>query len=175
MRILSKISVIILLLFLTACYTSKRADKALNKAQINYPDLVAKKTALWYPCERFKGTSDSSQYNSFIKQLDSLNQLKIDTVYATIFDTLYGTKFDTIVKFKKCNDLLTSYRTIYKNAPVIHDTVIMVSTADKYTIQQLINQREEAHKKYDNSAKLNIWLLIALIVSIILHLFRNKL
>lgn len=161
---------IIFLIFLSACYTSKQADKALNKAQINFPELVAKKTSLWYPCERFKGTSDSSQYITFIKQIDSLNQLKIDSIF--IYDTL--NKIDTLVKFKKCNDIITKYRTIYKNAPVIHDTVIMVSTADKYTIQQMINEREEAHKKYDNSTKLNIWLLIALIVSILIHIFKRK-
>lgn len=163
--------------FLMGCYTQKKAEKELNKAQINYPEIVAKKSALWYPCSQFKGTSDSSAYILFIKQIDSLNQLKIDTVFATRFDTLYGTKFDTIVKFsalKKCQDILTRYRSIYKNVPAIHDTTIVVSTADKYTIQYLENEREEAHKKYDRSTKLNIWLLIALIVSILLHLLRNK-
>ena len=164
------ITIIFSIFFLAGCYTQKKAERSLNKAQINYPELVAEKSSLWYPCSQFKGTSDSTQYKSFVKQIDSLNELKIDSIY--FYDTL--TKFDTIVKLKKCQDLVTKYRTIYKNIPAIHDTIIMVSTADKYTIKYLENEREESHKRYDRSTKLNIWLLLALIVSILLHLFRKK-
>jgi hypothetical protein len=146
------------------CYTQKKAEKSLNKAQINYPELVAQKSSLWYPCSQFKGTSDSTAYKVFIKQIDTLNQLILDTI----------TKLDTIVKLRECQDLVTKYRTIYKNIPAIHDTTIMVSTADKYTIQYLQNEREQSHKRYNRSTQLNIWLLIALIISILLHLFRNK-
>lgn len=148
------------------CYTQKKAEKSLNKAQINYPELVAEKSALWYPCERFKGTSDSSQYKVFIKQIDTLNQLILDTIY----------KLDTLVNIKlvkDCQEIVWKYRTIYKNIPAIHDTVIMVSTADKYTIKYLENEREESHKRYDRSMKLNIWFLIALIVSLLIHIFRK--
>jgi len=157
------ITTIFITFFLLGCYTQKKAERSLNKAQINYPEIVAQKSSLWYPCERFKGTSDSSEYKVFIKQIDTLNQLKIDTIY----------KLDTLVKLKKCQDLVTKYRTIYKNIPAIHDTIIMVSSADKYTIQYLQNEREEAHKRYDRSMKLNIWLLIALVVSILMHFFKS--
>ena len=152
--------------FLMGCYTQKKAEKSLNKAQINYPELVAEKSALWYPCERFKGTSDSSQYKVFIKQIDTLNQLILDTIY----------KLDTLVNIKlvkDCQEIVWKYRTIYKNLPAIHDTVIMVSNADKYTIKYLENEREESHKRYDRSMKLNIWFLIALIVSLLIHIFRK--
>lgn len=164
MKIITNIFSIFFLVGLLGCYTQKKAERSLNKAQINYPEIVAQKTSLWYPCERFKGTSDSSQYKLFIKQIDTLNQLKIDTIY----------KLDTFVKLKKCQDLVTKYRTIYKNIPAIHDTVIMVSTADKYTIQYLQNEREESHKRYNRSTQLNIWLLIALIVSILIHIFKKR-
>jgi hypothetical protein len=50
----------------------------------------------------------------------------------------------------------------------------MVSTAEKYTIKYLENERQESHKRYDRSMKLNIWLLIALIVSLLVHLFKKK-
>lgn len=166
MRILTTILIIF---FLLGCYGPKKANKQLNKAQINFPEIVAEKSQLWYPCERFKGTSDSSQYNSFVKQIDSLNRLKLDSIF--IYDTLQ--KFDTIVKLKKCQDIITKYKTLYKTIPAIHDTVIMVSTAEKYTIKYLENEREDAHKRYDKSMKLNIWLLVALIVSILMHLFKS--
>lgn len=164
------ITTIFVTFFLLGCYTQKKAERSLNKAQINYPELVAEKSALWYPCSQFKGTSDSSQYKVFIKQIDSLNELKIDSIF--ILDTLM--KFDTVVKLSKCNDIIWKYKEIYKNLPAIHDTVIMVSTADKYTIKYLENEREESHKRYDRSTQLNIWLLIGLIVSILIHLFKKR-
>jgi len=161
------ITIIFSIFFLLGCYTQKIAERSLNKAQINYPELVAEKSALWYPCERFKGTSDSTAYKVFIKQIDTLNQLKIDTI----------TKLDTFVNVKlvkDCQEIVWKYRRIYTKLPAIHDTVIMVSTADKYTIKYLENDREESHKRYDRSMKLNIWLLIALIISILLHLFKKR-
>lgn len=161
------IAIIFSMFFLFGCYTQKKAEKSLNKAQINYPELVAQKSSLWYPCERFKGTSDSSAYKVFIKQIDTLNQLKLDTIY----------KLDTLVNIKlvkDCQEIVWKYRRIYTKIPAIHDTTIMVSTADKYTIQYLQNEREEAHKRYDRSTQLNIWLLVALIASILLHLLRSK-
>jgi hypothetical protein len=161
------IAIIFSIFFLFGCYTQKKAEKSLNKAQINYPELVAQKSSLWYPCSQFKGTSDSSAYKVFIKQIDTLNQLKIDTIF----------KLDTLVNIrlvKDCQDIVWKYRRIYTKLPTIHDTTIMVSTADKYTIQYLQNEREEAHKRYDRSTQLNIWLLVALIASILLHLLRSK-
>jgi len=161
------IAIIFSIFFLLGCYTQKKAEKSLNKAQINYPELVAQKSSLWYPCSQFKGTSDSTAYKVFIKQIDTLNQLKIDTIF----------KLDTLVNIrlvKDCQEIVWKYRRIYTKLPTIHDTTIMVSTADKYTIQYLQNEREEAHKRYDRSTQLNIWLLIALIASILLHLLRSK-
>lgn len=155
------------LFFLLGCYGPKQAEKALNKAQVYHPEVVAKKSALWYPCEQFKGTSDSSAYKVFIKQIDTLNRLQLDTIYK--LDTLVNVKL-----VKDCQDIVWKYRRIYTKVPVIHDTVIMVSTADKYTIKYLENEREESHKRYDRSMKLNIWLLIALIVSILVHLFKKR-
>jgi uncharacterized membrane protein SirB2 len=149
------------------CYTQKKAERSLNKAQINYPELVAQKSSLWYPCSQFKGTSDSTAYKVFVKQIDTLNQLKIDTIF----------KLDTLVNIrlvKDCQEIVWKYRRIYTKLPTIHDTTIMVSTADKYTIQYLQNEREQSHKRYNRSTQLNIWILIALIISILLHLFRNK-
>jgi hypothetical protein len=161
------IAIIFSIFFLLGCYTQKKAEKSLNKAQINYPELVAQKSSLWYPCSQFKGTSDSTAYKVFIKQIDTLNQLILDTI----------TKLDTVVNIrlvKDCQEIVWKYRRIYTKLPTIHDTTIMVSTADKYTIQYLQNEREEAHKRYDRSTQLNIWLLVALIASILLHLLRSK-
>jgi len=167
MKIITNIFSVFFLVGLLGCYTQKKAERSLNKAQINYPELVAQKSSLWYPCSQFKGTSDSSAYKVFIKQIDTLNQLILDTI----------TKLDTVVNIrlvKDCQDIVWKYRRIYTKLPTIHDTTIIISTADKYTIQYLQNEREEAHKRYDRSTKLNIWLLVALLISILLHLFRKN-
>lgn len=161
------ITTIFVTFFLLGCYTQKKAERSLNKAQVNYPELVAEKSALWYPCSQFKGTSDSSQYKAFIKQIDTLNRLQLDTIYK--LDTLVNVKL-----VKDCQEIVWKYRRIYTKVPAIHDTVIMVSTADKYTIKYLENEREQSHKRYDRSTQLNIWLLIALIVSILIHLFKKR-
>ena len=174
MKILSKYLAIFFLLGVLGCYTAKKADRQLNKAKINYPELVAGRMSMWFPYIQNKGKSDSSEYNLLKKELDSLNRLKID--YTDIkSDTIC--KYDTIKKYdtllKRYKEIIYKYRTIFKTIPAIHDTVIVSSSADKETIQRMIEEREDAHKRYDRSSKMNIYFLIALIVSILLHLFRN--
>ena len=175
MKILSKYLAIFFLLGVLGCYTAKKADRQLNKAKINYPNLVADKMALWYPYIQNKGKSDSSEYNVLKSQLDSLNRLKID--YTDIkSDTIC--KYDTIKKYdtllKRYKEIIYKYRTIFKTIPAIHDTVIVSSNAEKEIIQRMINEREDAHKRYDISSKLNIWFLIALIISLIVHILRKR-
>ena len=155
--------VIILLLLLSGCYSAKKAERQMNKAQINFPEVVATKSALWYPCIPIRTTSDSTQYNSWFDTINVLNDLRIDTIYQT----------DTIQLLKYNQRLVYKYRNIYKTLPVIHDTIVKQSMAQQTIIQELITDREKAHKKYDNSTKLNIWLLIALLISIFAHFFRN--
>jgi hypothetical protein len=155
--------VIILLLLLSGCYSAKKAERQMNKAQINFPEVVATKSALWYPCIPIKTTSDSSQYKYWFDTINVLNDLRIDTIYQT----------DTIQLLKYNQRLVYKYRNIYKTLPVIHDTIVKQSMAEQTIIQQLIADREKAHKKYENSTKLNIWLLIALLISIIVHFFRK--
>ena len=174
MKILSKYLAIFFLIGLLGCYTAKKADRQLNKAKINYPELVAGRMSMWFPYIQNKGKSDSSEYNLLKKELDSLNRLKID--YSDIkIDTVC--KYDTIKKYdtilKKYKEIIYKYRTILKTIPAIHDTVIVSSSADKEIIQRMIEEREDDHKRYDRSSKMNIYFLIALIVSILLHLFRN--
>ena len=155
--------VIILLLLLSGCYSVKKAERQMNKAQINYPEVVATKSALWYPCIPIKTTSDSSQYKSWFDTIKVLNDLRIDTIYQA----------DTIELLKYNQRLVYIYRNIYKNLPVIHDTIVKQSMAERTIIEQMISEREQAHKKYDNSTKLNLWLLMALLISIIAHFFRK--
>ena len=49
MKILSKYLAIFFLIGLLGCYTAKKADRQLNKAKINYPELVAGRMSMWFP------------------------------------------------------------------------------------------------------------------------------
>ena len=58
MKLLSKYLAIFFLLGVIGCYTAKKADRQLNKAKINYPELVSNRMALWFPYSQNKGKSD---------------------------------------------------------------------------------------------------------------------
>ena len=154
----------ILLLFLfTSCYSVKIANKQLNKAHETYPEATAKKCALWYPCEPFKAVSDSSEYKLWIQQVDSLNQLKIDTLI----------KFDTLVKYSlitDCQNIVTKYRDIIRKYPIIHDTIYKIDNAKliSMTIERdnALIDKAKYEVKYKVFLKISFWLLLFLILII---------
>ena len=153
----------ILLFLLASCYSVKVANKQLNKAQETYPEATAKKCALWYPCEPFKSTSDSSEYKLWIHQVDSLNQLKIDTLI----------KFDTLVKYSlitDCQKIVTKYRDVIRKYPIIHDTIYKIDNAKliSMTIERdkALIDRAKYEVKYKVFLKISFWLLLFLILII---------
>jgi len=154
----------ILLLFLfTSCYSVKKANKQLNKAQEIYAEATAKKCALWYPCEPFKSISDSSQYKLWIQQVDSLNQLKIDTLI----------KFDTVANIRLVTNwqkIVTKYRDVIRKYPVIHDTIYKIDNAKLISItierDNALIDRAKYEVKYKVFLKISFWLLLFLILII---------
>jgi hypothetical protein len=161
----------ILLFLLASCYSVKIANKQLNKAQEIYPKATAKKCALWYPCEPFKSVSDSSQYKLWINQVDSLNELKIDTLI----------KFDTVVKYSlitDCQKLVIKYRDIIRKYPVIHDTIYKIDNAKLISItierDKALVDRTKYEVKYKVFLKISFWLLLFLIL-FIAYVIKRKL
>ena len=161
----------ILLFLLTSCYSVKVANKQLNKSQETYPEATAKKCALWYPCESFKAVSDSSEYKLWIQQLDSLNQLKIDSLI----------KFDTVVKYSlitDCQKIVTKYRDVIRKYPIIHDTIYKIDNAKliSMTIERdnALIDRAKYEVKYKVFLKISFWLLLFLIL-IIAYVTKFKL
>ena len=110
------------LVLLSSCYTMQKANKQLNKAQLNFPELVAKKSAEWFPCKTGKISSDSSDYLQWIEQLNT-----IDTIYS--IDTIISTKTDTLKVVKDCPKALVKYKQLIKQAPAIHDTFVIENDA----------------------------------------------
>lgn len=146
-------------------------EKQLNKLQINHPDLVCKKAAEWYPCVSIKAVSDSSQYKEFMSQIDSLNQLNVDTLY--IKDTLV-TK-DTVVK--TCKKILVKYREILKHVPAIHDTIKIIDQAGliakDYELKQMTLKADDYNNKYTKSLYYMSMLLL-MIICLITYLYVRK-
>jgi hypothetical protein len=146
---------LIIILLLSSCYSQKLAEKSINKAKINYPDLVAKKSSEWFPCDTIV-KKDSTEYIKWIKKIDTLNQIQLDTI------------IDTLVKFKESQKLVFKYRTLLKTLPVIHDTIKLKNTAkESYLIGQFESKNKEwqkLNKDYKNSLKVIIWLFVMLLL-----------
>lgn len=161
---------ILFLFFLASCYNAKKAEKEINKAQLNFPELMAKKSAQLYPCKTIKVKSDSSKYKTIIKKIK-----QIDTAYFYSVDTIC--KLDTVLIEKNCTKVLYKYREILKELPAVHDTVTIFNDAEvtslKYQLKQATINSDDYKRKYTNSLWFNIWLLIAIVALILIIKFKK--
>lgn len=161
---------ILFLFFLGSCYTAKKAEKEINKAQLNFPEVMAKKSAQLYPCKTTKIKSDSSKYKTVIKRIK-----QIDTAYFYATDTIC--KLDTVLIEKNCTKILYKYREILKDLPAVHDTITVTDDAGitslKYQLQQANINTDDYKLKYTHSLWFNIWLLIAIVSLILVIKFKK--
>jgi hypothetical protein len=157
------ISTIILLTFI-GCYSPKKADKQLNKAYINYPELVAEKSGKWFPCLPIEVKRDSVRYVAFLQRIDTLLEVKRDT----ILDTIY---LDKICPERK---ILIKYKELLKSVPPIHDTIKIKDMSCETIRGDLTAQNTKLRVSIANHLKWIIGLIIALCISILLHLIRKR-
>jgi hypothetical protein len=146
---------IVLILTLSGCYTAKKAERDINKAKVNYPEIVAEKFGDWFPCDTVTIIRDSIQFKEWINEIHS-------------FDTI----IDTVRLKDKCPDLLIKYRQIVKRVPPIHDTI---KIKDKADLTALSVKYEALKKEYESNLKLTtklswaaLFLLIILLIIAIL-------
>jgi hypothetical protein len=146
---------IVFILTLSGCYSAKKAERDINKAKVNYPDIVAEKFADWYGCDTVTITRDSIQFKEWVNEIHS-------------FDTIV----DTVRLKEKCPDLLVKYREIVKRVPPIHDTI---KIKDRAELDALNIKYESLKKEYDGNQKLTtklswfaLFLLIILLIIAIL-------
>lgn len=165
-------------LFLSSCYTQQKASNQISKANEKFPEVVAKQTALWYPCKPIKSVSDSSKYKVWKKKLDSLNGLKIDSVLIT--DTCY--LFDTIVKNKlltDCQKIVTKYREVIKSLPAIHDTIIEIDSANVFNLtyerDSALLDKSKMEVRYKVFRKISIFLFLFIVALLLLYASKQKL
>lgn len=160
---------ILFLFFLGSCYTAKKAEKEINKAQLNFPEVMAKKSAQLYPCKTTKIRSDSSKYKTIIKKIK-----QIDTAYFYAIDTIC--KLDTVLIEKNCTKVLYKYREILKDLPAVHDTITVTDDAGitslQYQLQQSNINTDDYKLKYTHSLWFNIWLLVGIVALILVIKFK---
>ncbi|CAB5217938.1 hypothetical protein UFOVP208_30 [uncultured Caudovirales phage] len=153
----------LLCVVLSSCYTSQKANKQLNKAQLNYPELVAKKSAEWYPCKTGKVISDSSDLNRWIEQINTI-------------DTVYKTLADTVIISSDCPKALIKYKYLLKKLPSIHDTIIIESTAKESALQLQLDEKIKECDKVKSHYISSIWFIVValllLIISILIKFFK---
>jgi hypothetical protein len=142
--------------FLVSCYTTEKAERQVNRAYIEHQDMLRAKTRWWWPCVPVEVKRDSTKYVAFLSHIDTL--LQVDTIS------------------EKCPErqVLIKYREILKRPPAIHDTIKIKDMSCEAIISDLSAQNS---KLKDSNAKGQKWiisLLIALCVSIILHLIRKR-
>lgn len=146
---------IVSILLLSGCYTAKKAERDINKAKVNYPDIVSEKFADWYGCDTVTIIRDSIQFKEWVNEIHS-------------FDTI----IDTIRLKEKCPDLLVKYRDIIKRVPPIHDTI---KIKDRVELDALSIKYEALKKEHESNLKLTtklswfaLFLLIILLIIAIL-------
>lgn len=146
---------ILSIFILSSCYTAKKAEKDLNRAKINFPEIMADKCAQWYGCDTVTITRDSIQYKEWVNEIHS-------------FDTIT----DTVRLREKCPELVTKYRNIVTRVPPIHDTI---KVQDKAQLEAIRLKYEALKQEHDSNLKLTTklsWvalflLLILLIIAIL--------
>jgi len=163
-----------ILLLLSGCYTAKKADKQVIKAQLYHPEVVAKKSAMWYPCKPSVTTSDSAAYKEWQQQLEELNAFYASIMPDSVY--VYEAVKDTVLveKIKQVKNTIVKLQRL----PAIHDTIVKIDSAGNYLKQQEINtctvNFQELDKKHDDLKDLLIWLIIALAVSTIINILQAK-
>lgn len=150
-------------LFLFGCYTQRKAEKQLEKAKIKYPELVAEKSAEWYPVIPIEVIRDTNAYKEWARKIDSFSQ-QIVTHYDTVFT------HDTIMKntHKLTNEIITKYNTFIKEMPPIHDTIKVLDKAKIEDLEAKIKGKEV--KLTESYTLMNKTLIIGLILLLILFI-----
>ena len=148
---------IVSIFILSGCYTAKKAEKAINKAKLNYPELIAEKCSEWYGCDTVTIIRDSVQFKEWVNEIHS-------------FDTI----MDTIRMKEKCPEILVKYREIIKRVPPVHDTI---KIKDKAESEGWRLKYEGLRKEHEGNLKLTTklsWLALFLLIILLLIAILKK-
>ena len=164
-----------ILFLIFGCYTQKKATKQVNKAQLEYPEVVAQKCKDLYPCKVISYKKDSSEYFEFMRAIEDLNNFYLSSI-GVKSDTV--TMLDTILVYRNCPKAIIKYQELIKNVPAIHDTVKIVDEAELVVlssqIKTLQDKLDKTNQKRIKTIWLCVWLLFALIISLIVNFLKHR-
>lgn len=162
---------LLLLLLLSSCYTEKKAERNIDKAQYRFPEVVAKKSAQYYPCESQILRIDTCELVYYKETIDSIDRI----IEKLRIDTFKDCK-SIRLKLVKSNQVISQLQGIIKNRPPIVRTILVQDTAKlKYLYSEIEKEKvkkEEYRDKYEFNFKIILWFAIALIISILIHFFK---
>jgi hypothetical protein len=166
---------------LASCYTEKKAGKQLNKAYINHPKIVAKKSADWFPCVTEQIVIDTTSY-----KIDDSTYWKIirirDTIQYIYSDTtslITKERYRAIAnKLQEADQIINRLQSALLSKPsVITQRIPVKDSATLYLlnsrIAELSKDKDDYQKKYEQKMNWIIYLLIGLFLSIIINIIRK--
>lgn len=177
--------IFIVIIFISGCYTPKKAERSANKIAISYPEILAKKARDLFPCVTSKGdtlyVSDSAAYKEALQaaQDDAFKLFQSNDSLQKLADSLHADS--------SCYKIIDVYAQMIKNIskdrdtwqykaqhipPIIvtrsiHDTTVdnaavKACEVDKNTaISNLATQNKRADK-FEGRSKKYFWIMLAL-------------
>ena len=151
------------ILILSGCYTAKKAEADMDKVKANHPLIAAKKCAEWYPVKPQVTVVTDTVYDFIELECpgETLPTIKHDTIFQ-----------DRIVKLQPGKQL------VYLPGKVITKTVTVVDSSAHAVYALKLASCEADKEKYRTRAEkrqtVNIWLLIALLVSMAANFIKFR-
>ena len=135
---------------LVSCYTERKAEKQINKAYINHPTIVAKKTADWFPCVTEQIVIDTTSY-----KIDDSTYWKIirirDTIQYIYSDTtsvITRERYKAVAnKLQEADQIINRLQSALLSKPTIITQKIPVK--DSATLYVLNSRIAELSKEKD--------------------------
>lgn len=166
---------------LASCYTERKAEKQINKAYINHPKIVAKKSADWFPCVTEQIVIDTTSY-----KIDDSTYWKIirirDTIQYIYKDTtsiITKERYKAVAaKLQEADQIINRLQSALLSKPsVITQKIPVKDSATLYLlntrIAELSKDKDAYQKKYEQKMNWIIYLLIGLFISIIINILRK--
>lgn len=139
-------------ILLSSCYTSNKANKAIQKAYVNYPAIVAERAMDWFPCIP-AGIHDS-----------------IDVQVLRLSDTIKQISFhDTLIVQRQLNKAVQIINRI-KEIPVKDSAEIYIL---KNQFNELQKEKNEYQKKNEKNLRYINWLLLLLCGLFLINIISN--
>lgn len=158
---------LIVLLLLSGCYSAKKAEKQLNKAIDEFPEVAAKITREQFPCiEKSVETKTDTVYSLVELECPPVG---VEPAPATITDTVWK---ERVIRLKPGRQV------VYLPGQKITETIriedsakVLLANSERDVCK---NELEAANAKADRRGRWALWLLLALVMSWVFFIFNKN-